>query len=89
LKERKVRVDITEIGAAVTLTHDQFERHFLELGNGALEYLTKKCPAVETFNYDGHFGAYIFFRCEAKKFERAKNQVLKAIQGWMAINSRR
>jgi hypothetical protein len=84
-----MKVDITEIGAAVTLTKDQFRVHFADEGNGSFDYLTEKCPAVKEFEYNGHFGPYIFFWCEAKKFERAKAQVLKAAQQWMADNSMR
>ena len=84
-----MKVEITEVTAAVTLTVDQFRRHFLEMGDGALEFLGKKCPNVEEFNWDGHFGPYIFFRVEAKKYERTKDCVLKAVQQWMALNSRR
>lgn len=84
-----MKVEITEITAAVTLTVDQFEHHFLELANGSLDFLEKECPDVEEFNYDGHFGPYIFFRVEAKKYGRMKDKVLSAIQRWMATNSRK
>lgn len=81
-----MKVDITGYNVAVTLTKPQFRKHFLYPGDeGAFEFLQKHCPNCYEINYDGHFGPHIFFSADVKEYEKAKAQMTKAIEEWMAI----
>lgn len=77
--------EIVSYNVAVAMTKADFSKGFLSYpeSDRALTFLTKECPDCHDINFDGHFGAYIFFTAEVEKYKKAKSQMSRAIKEWL------
>lgn len=78
--------EIVSYNAALRMTKTEFSKGFLSYpeADEAYGFLEKNCPDCQDINFDGHFGPYIYFTADVKKYQRAKLQMMKAVKEWLA-----